>query len=200
MKKLLLTIALVAAAAAMSYGQGTIQFNNSGAARFQLQRNDGVRSNIPPAIQLNVGFFFGLDSAAAVSDIPRMALGPITTPAGIISGIGGKAYQLPNTTTGQSNVWGRVRGWSTQFGSDWRAAMAANQAGTPGAYFGETDIRNLAPLGLPTGPGVVIWQGATGTNPNRFNPLTVFEAIPEPSVIGLAIIGLGSLVFFRRRR
>lgn len=199
MKKLLLTIALVAAAA-VSYGQGTIQFNNSGLTRFQLHKIDGTRSNLPPTAQLNFAIFIGFDSPTAVTEVPVMPFGTMTTGPGIMSAPGGNVYALPNTTTGQTNVWARVRGWSSQFGSDWRAAMAAYEAGVAGTLFGETDVRLLLALGPPSGPGTVIWQTATQTNPNRFNPLVVFEAIPEPSVIALGIIGLGSLVLLRRRR
>jgi hypothetical protein len=59
----------------------------------------------------------------------------------------------------------------------------------------------LAPT---AGPGAVIWQTATGTNPNRFRPLVVHAdlsqpCIPEPSTLALAALGGLLLLFFRRK-
>jgi len=58
---------------------------------------------------------------------------------------------------------------------------------------GETDIR---PVTLAPTAGAV-WQSATGTFPNRFTPLII---VPEPSTIALAVLVLGSLPLFRRRK
>jgi len=198
-------MALVASAAAV-YGQGTVQFNNGITARFQLQRADGVRSNAPgstsPQFQaLNFGLFWGTTAAeVALDQTPLTPFGAMTTTPGVMNAPGGNGYAVETAQPGD-RVFLQVRGWSASFGSDWRAAMLAFQANQAGVIFGETDVRQLGALGLGPlgGPGVAIWQGATGTNPNLFNPLILFEAVPEPSVIGLAIIGLGSLVFLRRR-
>jgi hypothetical protein len=66
----------------------------------------------------------------------------------------------------------QVRAWSSAFGSDWQAAQAS------GAYFGETDVRTVAP-GEPAGPGTGIWQGQVGTDPHRFHPIVVTGVGPQ---------------------
>jgi hypothetical protein len=43
-------------------------------------------------------------------------------------------------------------------------------------------------------PGTVIWSG---TDPTKFQALNL---VPEPSTIALAVLGLGSLLLFRRRK
>jgi hypothetical protein len=84
----------------------------------------------------------------------------------------------------------RIKGWDAAYGSDWRAAQSA------GARFTQTDVRQVT-LAATLGPGTVIWQGATGTNPNKFLPLRFM--IPEPSTVFLGALGLGSMLLFRRR-
>lgn len=200
MKKLLLTIAL-AASTGMVYAQGTIQFANAFNTLFTLQTAAGTVSSIPVGTSLNFGLFWGADLAAAMADqAPEVPLGAMGTSAGRLAVANGNAYVVEGGAPG-ARIFVQVRGWSASFGSDWRAAMMAFQSGTPGVIFGETDIRQLGTAGLGPvgGPGSALWQGFTGTNPNLLQALRVYEA-PEPSVIGLAIIGLGSLVFLRRRK
>lgn len=98
MKKLLLTIALVASAAAV-YGQGTVQFVNGTFTRFQLHRDaTGLRSNVPPSTQLNFGLFWGVDAAAVANAIdPVTPLGSMSTVPGIMTALNGGAYQIPTT-------------------------------------------------------------------------------------------------------
>ena len=52
--------------------------------------------------------------------------------------------------------------------------------------------------GQTAGPGAVIWQTASGVNESRFTPLVV--TVPVPSTIALGVLGLGSLLLFRRRK
>jgi len=73
----------------------------------------------------------------------------------------------------------KSKGWSASFGDDWRGAYDAYYCRhSPGVIYGETDIRQLNPLGT-NAPGTVIWQSATGTNPNRFYPLRLFESLGD---------------------
>lgn len=203
MKKLLLSLALVAISSA-AYAQGTVGFANGTLTRFKLLPGptgtaaQGV--DVPIGTAINYGLFWGT-SAGAIGTTPVTPLGAQSTTAGILSVASGGAYQIPGTDPGQV-VFLQVRGWSARFGSDWAAAKSAFANNEAGTLFGETGVIQLASTGLgaSTGPGAVIWQGAAGTNPNRFTPLLVFTAIPEPSTIALGVLGLGSLLFLRRRQ
>jgi hypothetical protein len=125
------------------------------------------------------------------SQVPVPTLGVnSTTTAGII--VAASVYAIPGTDPGQI-VGLQIRGWSAAWGTDWLAASRAAVA-----VYGETDVRQVT-LGATAGPGAVIWQTATGTNPNRFLPLD-FRVVPEPSTIALDVLGLGSLLLFRRRQ
>jgi len=126
------------------------------------------------------------------SDVPVQPLGNNQgVGAGIINAPG--LYPIPGTQENQV-VSLQVRGWSASFGNDWQAA-----ARTPGAFFGETDVRNVT-LGLSTAAPAVIWQTASGTAPDKFKPLVFNAFVPEPSTIALAALGLGGLLLFRPRK
>lgn len=195
MKKLFLSLALVASAA-MAHGQGTIAFANGPTVRHQLQTGVDtlgakVYAAVPLSAQINYGIFIGT-SASSLSELPSLPLGVASaTSMGQMQGVPA-LYVLENAPAG-SVVFAQVRAWDSAFGADWRTAS------TQGRFFGQTDVRELEPLGPPSGPATVIWQSATALDPNRFYALKI-DLVPEPSTIALGVLGLGSLLLFRRRQ
>jgi hypothetical protein len=190
MKKILLTLALVAATAA-SYGQGTIAFGNTIASRVRYALPGQPVTDLPVTVRANFGVFFSTTSGVESQlQIANPALGTSSTAnAGIIVAAG--TYAIvggPELAT----VFMQIRGWDAQFGNDWAAAKAA------GALYGQTDVRSVT-LASALGPGTAIWQSATATDPKKFNPITL-SIVPEPSTIALGVLGLGSLLLFRRRK
>lgn len=159
----------------LSHGQGTIAFGNSALTKYSVGRSATLQD---PA--MNFGVFVN------GSSVPVQPLGfSSTTTAGII--VAGGVYAIPGTEPGQV-VRMQIRGWSASFGTDWQTARAF------GIYL-ESDVREIT-LGPTAGPGTVIWQTATGTNPNRFYPLS----IPEPMTVSLLALAFGSFTLFRRYR
>jgi hypothetical protein len=180
MKKLLFTITL-ATISTFVQAQGTIQLANNAGTRFTV---NGVRPTVLAPSTYNFGVFVGM-SESSLSVQPVGGLGTNTSTIGLIGGPSANAFQLPgyepNTT-----VFIQIRGWESRFGGDW-------EAGRAGGLFGQTEIRPVL-LGPATGPGTVVWSSTD---------LTKFQAInfvPEPSTIALAVLGLGSLLLFRRRK
>jgi hypothetical protein len=173
MKKLLLSLLLIAAGITFADAQGTIQF-----PRLRIEYCVGAQA--PPAGALSFGVFVG-PTADSLSGQPALPLGT-NTPDGFTSAANAGAYGLPGTEP-NSTVFLQIRGWETRFGVDW-------QAGRNGGLYGETPIRQVL-LGPPTGPGTVIGP-----------PLGLGEIVmcPEPSVIALSLFGFGGLLLFRRRR
>ena len=188
MKKLLLTLALMATAT-LSYAQGTVAFCNSIAATVKYVVGGAAPVVLPTTVAANFGVFWGTSAGALT-----LNEGPLGTASTVNAGIivAPSVYGINPGSQPLQVVFMQIRGWDASFGNDWAAARNA------GKLFGETDVRPVT-LGPTAGPGTVIWQGATGTNPNRFNPLTL-SIVPEPSTIALGVLGLGSLLLFRRRQ
>lgn len=191
MKRILLTLAL-AVAATIANGQGTLQFQNGTLTRFMLDRKDGsALVQVPINSGVTYGLFWGTaaDNVSQTAQTPLGAQNTTATGAGLITVPNGTAYQLPGTDVGQV-VFVQIRGWSSSFGTDWQAAKGAQ-----GAIYGETTVRSFT-LGPSSGPGTVLWSN---TDTTKFRPM-VLEIVPEPSTIALAVLGLGSLLLFRRRK
>jgi hypothetical protein len=181
MQKTILTLFLFAAVA-QAHSQGTIAFGNSALTRVTAIYV-GV---VPTTLALNFGVFWGTNPES-VSDTPVLPLGhSSTTTAGII--VAPSVYAIPGTEPLQT-VFLQIRGWDASFGTDWRAARDS------GSWFGQTDVRQVT-LGPTAGPGALIWQGATGTDLNRFYPM--YLPVPEPSAMAFGAALSGLLVLLRR--
>lgn len=173
MKKTLLTVALVAMAAVSSFAQGTVAFGNSALTRVLVREASGATRNATAADGLTISIWFG--PAGSGRDALAQAG---TAQIGATAGVFGAPSVFALTGTEPNQV----------------VSLQVRAEG--GGLAGETEVKQVT-LGQTAGPGAVIWQTATGTNPNRFTPLIV---VPEPSTIALGVLGLGSLLLFRRRK
>ena len=182
MKKLLLTLGLVAATSAQA--QGTIQFANNAGTRFLI---NGVRA-LGGAGRTEAGdFIFGVfagSTADAISDQPAGPLGANTATGGLITAPNPDGYEIAGFESG-ATVFLQFRGWESSFGSDWQAARA-------GGLYGETAVRSVV-LGYP-GYGTAVWSS---TEADKFQAINL---VPEPSTMVLAGVGTAGLLVFRRRR
>ena len=182
MRKAFITLALAALTAIPTYAQGTIAFGNSALTRVFIELpGSPVRNYCTAADGVNFYVFFGpagTTDRAALTQVqqadPKASIG---TTAGVMINAP-SVFALPGTEPGQI-VSLQIRAWNADH-----------------SLFMETPIIQVT-LAPTAGPGTVIWQTATGTNPNRFTPLIV---IPEPSTIALAVLGLISVLLFRRRK
>jgi hypothetical protein len=190
MKKQLLAIVLVAMTTVASYAQGTFAFGNSvGTAVKIVGGGIATARNMSAAdqAQWNVGFsvYFGPAGAAADALTLAPGTGSFGTVAGVLASVEGNVkdlFAIPGTSAdGGTVVSLEIR--------------AVNRA--TGQVYGSTGVRQVT-LGPAAGPAQVIWQGASGTDATRFKPLLV--TVPEPSTIALGVLGLGSLLLFRRRK
>jgi len=77
-------------------------------------------------------------------------------------------------TEGNQTVYLQIKGWSASYGTNWA------QAKFDFLSFGETDIRQVT-LAPEAGPGTIIWQSTSGTNPNKFYPLTFGVPLTPPA-------------------
>ena len=173
MKKLLLTLGLISITV-FAHAQGTIAFGNSALTRIVVPSGDGSSRNATAADGLIIGVFYG---PAGTTDLV-MAPGTATigSTAGVMVGAP-SVFALPGTEAGQV-ISLQIRAWNNQ------------------GWFGQTKVAQVT-LGPTAGPGTVIWQSASGTNPNRFTPL-IF-VVPEPSTLALGALA-GAFLLFRLRK
>ena len=193
MKKLLTVLALVASAAA-SFGQGTITFQNSGAGTFF---GDPTGVTIDRKVYLgSVGNGTGLvgtNYAAQLWYDTGTGMRPLQEAT--------KIFRIPTTT--QPGTWNtaptalatfadlaigataqlEVRVWDIQKFATYAAALAGGGEVGRSQPFGYT-----VPL-AGSAPADYTLKG-----------LRAFAVVPEPSVIALGVLGLGSLLLFRRKK
>ena len=217
MKKLLITTAATLFTVA-AFAQGTVFFSNGAFQKISSGVFGSAVSTwlaVPATTNLlNFGLFYGTGATQPASLTFLGSVSGVNSGVnpGIITGLTGNpitSLPVPGTTPGQTTLWIQVAGWSASFGTDWAAAKAAS-ATTVGDYFGNTTVINVAPnaggLGPSTGPGAVVWQSASLSDPTKFVggfPVFTFgggAVTPEPSTMALAGLGMAAMLIFRRRK
>lgn len=178
MKKNLLTLALVAMATVSSFAQGTINPLNGPLAGTKVwvdTNADGTKDRLATTADgIQFSIFFG---PAGVSAPSSRVEGIMTIGAdGVLTGLP-TLLALPGAGEGGTIV-------SLQI-------VASNAQGWRGA----TDVKQVT-LAPASGPGIGVWSSTASTA--KFLPLVV--TVPEPSTIALGVLGLGSLLLFRRRK
>lgn len=181
MKKTLLTLALIAATVASSLAQGSFNPLNGTTSRLKVDDGSGVLRDALVSDGIQVQVFVGA------------ANGEASTLVGTL-GVNTTAQDATATTRGL------MVGMPALFNVD--GAAAQSQISVRYAAIGLwQNVNNreskTITLGAQAGPATVIW-GSTATA-TRFNSLIV-TAVPEPSTIALGVLGLGSLLLFRRRK
>lgn len=192
MKKLVLLSAISLTAASL-FGQGTVAFlNNSASAVSNITTLSKVvggttftvalyylpdASVAPPAEEFLQGTIVGKGSFSAAPGV--FNVGTRTAPTPAPGGVG----------------WFQVRAWETAYGSTWEQAVSAPAQGGRLALAGTSNIIKVT-LGNPTTvpPGTA--GSLTGSGLLSFYVVPV----PEPSVIGLGLLGVGAFVLLRRRK
>ena len=195
MQKSFVTVLLLCSAVA-AFAQGTVQFSNNALSRISAWP-PAPPVMIPVTVSYNFGLFYGIGQSTSLTFLSSQLGVSSTVSAGVIANPADRRSPLntvgiPGTTPGEADVWIQFKVWDSSFGTDWQAAI--NQ----GIFFHETQIVNVVPLGPATGPGVAIWQGATGTVTSQIQGFAMW--IPEPSTFALAGLGAAALMIFRRRQ
>jgi hypothetical protein len=211
MKKLLVTTAATLMTVAV-FAQGTVYFSNNAFEKISTGALGSAASTWAqmPATAglLNFGLFYGTGATqpAALSFLGVTGYNSATKPGLIVNAADNSitALPVPGTTPGETDVWVQIAGWTATFGTNWAGAKAAAQT-TTGDYWGQSAVVNAAAtaggLGPTTGPGAIIWQLPSGTDPTRIaGGFAVFTPVPEPTTITLAGLGVAAMLIFRRRK
>jgi len=200
MKKVILTTLCAAALSTGAFGQGLVNFLNNASTLVTLSSNSVNLGSTPAGVPGSFSYELFRAPAGTVVDVGFVAsglTGTNLTTAGRFNGGNGRA--IPGTALGGTTAI-LVRGWSSNLGSTWAAAVA-NQ-GIIGGYFGSSAIAPNFLLGGDGGNGNVptspMFGGTSGIQSGF--ALTYVDVVPEPSSMALAGIGAASLLIFRRRK
>jgi len=200
MKKLFLT-AFACITTLVAFGQGVVSINTAGANAY-VKYSNTVDSVLCSGTLFNAGLYWASDSATLASGGGSLVVGLANFGTGTSSG-----YVLGTTGGGNRTIasqagtltYFQLRAWSTGF-SDYASALA----GPAGTLFSVISGPNAAPIvsATPTStsgqsPTVIAWAPGSSSGAPLFVNLI---AVPEPSVIALGVLGLGGLLFLRRRK
>lgn len=177
MKKLIIAAAALMVSLAATYAQGTFAFNNRVPpdinAKIQLA-TDGASSSL--AGDAYSWQLVGGAQGSALSAAQALASGTFRTgnAAGYVNPPAG-AITVPGVADGsKADVWLNIFSGATASGS----ALS-----TFGPYTVSLTVPPATPNGLPLGT----------------SPLIV-NVVPEPTTLALGLLGLGSLLFIRRKK
>lgn len=196
MKKVALILISGFAAVSM-FAQSTVNFGNIGAGL--AISNIDTKAAVPSGTAYMAALYYLPDGAEPTTvDFDQ------TTPVGAMVtrfSVAG-AFAGGTRTFAQAGLqlgWFQVRAWEVAFGSTYEAAKnapARDVAGTVRqAYIGTSIITRIK--GGDAGAGVPP-TALTGGTP-QFRGFYV-AIVPEPTVIGLGLLGIGSLLLLRRRK
>lgn len=194
MKRLFFTLVVAICGLIHASAQGTIVFNNGITSRVMIPPDSGGSR---PATHFNVAIYYATTPGEWQG--PLLPIGrSVPTAPGLFTAPGGENYGIPGTVEGQTLSM-QIFLWESTYGED------PYQAWVNGSATGSTGVRQVTLGGTVNGPAV-IWQSASGTNPNRFTPLTYMlgpydapPVVPEPSTLGLGALA-GMLLLFHARK
>jgi hypothetical protein len=201
MKKLILSVTAMAACSVGAFAQGTITFDGSGNANSSLSASSGgqvfINGVLDTAQDINAELLYSSTATGTFSPVVTLlltsgnagtgisSLGQTLTAAGDITGYGtgvlfdnsGQSFTIPSIGSGVVAYF-EVEGW---LGNSSSLATAA--VGGTTAAFSETLTANSSP---------------TQAVINNMPALNL-TAVPEPSTLAMAGVGLASMLIFRRR-
>jgi hypothetical protein len=198
MKKLLLTAAAILASLniyAQGTGTGVIGFSSAGTAadnRVYVTDDPATpyMSGTPAAgSAYNIAFFWSRVGAGQWTQIG----GPIAFLTGTGAGqwLGGNRT-ITGLDTAGAIVDIKAQAWETAFGNSYDAVVATGNAQANAGQSRVVTIKSKDPANsletVPTLTSHVDWQGFA------------LSPVPEPSVIGLGLLGAGALLLLRRRK
>jgi len=193
MKKLIPVIALLVGVSS-AFGQGVVNFRN-GPADLPSPPDRLIRmpDMVTPVIGTTyaVQLFYGADSAS-LTPHPTLAYFRASLSAGswsganrTLNGVALPATPLPGTTTLGPQIWLQINVWDSGTGR----LLTYDQARAAGALTGTTLFQYQQRASDPS-----------DTADTQMRNFVGFSLVPEPSVIGLGLIGIGALFMLRRRK
>lgn len=184
MKKTILALAVAAASIVSTFAQGTVIFNNRSIA-------DGIDARVT---------FEGTTTGVGSSYLAQLYAGPV---GGALQAVGAAIAFRDGAGAGYMNTTGQDLNRS--IGTVSPGAQASVQIRVYDSAYASYEAQLAANAGFAGQSSVIsVTTGGAGNPPSTPAPLTGLQAfsvvaVPEPSVIALAILG-GGLLLFRRKK
>ena len=191
MKKLAIMAAAVFATVNI-YAQGTVNFSNIGGGGVT---NSLTGARVVTGATFMVQLYYAPDSASAPADDLLMPLSGVAT-IGPLAGIYSGGVRTAPVTPPGASAWFQVRAWEAAFGTSYEAALANGQA--VGGRLALTGKSNTFKVNTAD-PTLIPPENAASLIAAGLQGFTI-NAVPEPSVIGLGLLGAGALLLLRRRK
>jgi hypothetical protein len=228
MKKLAIAACLLATAA-VAFGQGSVNMNNSTTSRFQT---NGLAAGVGSGNTASLAgpYYFQVLTAPSGTVAPDTSLQALLSGPWSDTGLKGVAGNLGLETSGSqvANFWAAgvfqqyvLVGWSANIASDWAglaaklagASLAGNQwsGGGLSTTNGLNGFLGATGMGLRQAGGVttqgtlpvpLLFATAADAQGTPLNGATALWVVPVPEPTTMALVGLGaaSLMIFRRRK
>jgi len=213
MKKLILTAACTAMAAASGFAQGYVQFQNSISTQYYFNSTASAANKVSAATiasqaaagatstgVIDIGLYW---STAAFTDASQATLGGIVTMSATAGTIAGAAsYSLGPTTSPSEAAYIQIFAWDSSYATP-DAAIAA------GAYFGSSSAGQANTVYGALGTSQLVSLGGAapapaaqlyGTGLPYFPRTVLLQNVPEPTTLALGGLGAAALLMFRRRK
>jgi hypothetical protein len=193
MKKVIVISALAVLATLSSYGQGSVFFGNNSSTLVRMDSATGAA--VAPGSRFMVELMYAPDQTPlAAFDAVATAVGsPVSFngPPGVFNGSNRTVDTI--TPAGGFGLF-QVRVWETATpgATDYRSAVLTGNSAFRAGASGILRVDTGDPTTTPPGTAALLTA----------NGLTGFfvSPIPEPSVIGLGLLGAGALLMLRRRK
>jgi hypothetical protein len=189
MKKTLTLALAVAGMVAQTYGQGTVTFVAANIT------NSLTGSLAPAGTQFKVSLYWLSDRTPAptTGDFGASSVA-WTTNLTLSGGANAGVVRIEPINPVGGFAYFQIRAWEAAFGASYEEAVANPGIGGRLALAGTSNIARIDTADPTTIP--------PGTPPNTAATLKGFTVVPvpEPSVIGLGVLGIGALLLLRRRK
>jgi len=192
MKKLILSVSAVAGLSLAGHAQGIVFAD--GAANASGASDVTINGLANTTQDLNLELLYGTSAGAVTTPIVTLLLSSSATP---ITGTIGGTYAAAGDVSALGNILDNSgQEYNLAAGSyffqvlGWTGSSATYPGQTPGATDGASVVFAETIAAAPAPPGDVSGVGVLA--------LTTV-AVPEPSTLAMAGVGLASMLFFRRR-
>lgn len=187
MKKLIVIGMTLACATLGVYAQGTVTFGNTTSTLVRYAPGvPGHTNEAVPIGSMRVALYWGTLGSPEANLVQIGAFTGIVGQPGFF--FGGNRTTPTNTAAGTQATF-QARAWSAAFAT-YEAAIGSND---PNQFAGKSVVFNSQTGGGGSPPGPPF-------NLAPVIPVVSVLQVPEPSVIALGLLGLGSLLLIRRRK